>query len=294
MRWSLASQAWQRIYPGVYATFTGPLTRESRLWAVLLHAGPRALLSHETAAELLGLTDRSSATVHVTIPHGTSLVPPPGVTVHKTRCALPRWRFARGVPPHTMTEDTVIDLVNAATKLDEAVGWVTAAFARRLTSERVLRQAIAARPRVRWRREIDQVITLAAGGTHSVLEYRYDRDVERAHGLPPSQRQAPFTKGDGRRGFRDRYYGQYGRLVIELDGRQYHPDEGRDRVRDNQAAAGGGATLRYDWTAVTRRPCETAAEVFQALSERGYPGRLKPCGRACRATREAAVSHNRA
>jgi very-short-patch-repair endonuclease len=282
VRWSLTSQAWQRIYPGVYATFTGPITPESRLWAVLLHAGPEALLSHETAAKLLGLSDRPSATMHVTIPHGKGLVPPPGVAVHKTRYAMPRWRFARGVPPHTMTEDTVIDLVNAAKTLDEAVGWVTAAFARRLTSERMLRQAMAERSRVRWRREIDEVIALAAGGTHSVLEFRYDRDVERAHGLPPSQRQAPFTRENGRRGFRDRCYAQYGRLVIELDGRQYHPDEGRDRVRDNQAAAGGGATLRYDWTAVTRRPCQTAAEVLQALSERGYRGRLKPCGRCTR------------
>jgi very-short-patch-repair endonuclease len=193
-----------------------------------------------------------------------------------------------------MAEDTVIDLVNAAERLDEAVGWVTAAFARRLTSEHLLRQALAARPRVRWRREIDEVITLAAGGTHSVLEFRYDRDVERAHGLPPSQRQAPFTKRDGRRGFRDRYYGQYGRLVVELDGRQYHADEGRDRVRDNQAAATGGATLRYDWTAVTRRPCETAAEVFHALRRRGYEGAVKPCGPACRVPREVAVSSIRA
>jgi hypothetical protein len=182
-----------------------------------------------------------------------------------------------------MPEDTVIDLVNAAKDLDEAVGWVTAAFARRLTGEYPLRQALAARARVRWRDQLDEVITLAAGGTHSVLEFRYDRDVERAHGLPPAERQAKFTKQNGSRGFRDRYYEEYGRLVVELDGRQYHRDEHRDRVRDNQAAAGGGSTLRYDWTAVTSRPCETAAEVFEALRQRGYRGALCPCSPSCRA-----------
>jgi very-short-patch-repair endonuclease len=64
------------------------------------------------------------------------------------------------------------------------------------------------------------------------------------HGLPPAARQVPFRKGDGSRGFRDRYYQQYSRLVVEMDGRQYHQDPKRDQARDNQAAAGGGATLR--------------------------------------------------
>jgi hypothetical protein len=190
-----------------------------------------------------------------------------------------------GDPPHTLTDDTIIDLVNAAVSLDEAVGWVTAGFARHLSSEWPLRQAIASRSRVRRRDRLDEVITLAAGGTHSVLEYRYDRDVERAHGLSPAARQVPFAKRDGSRGFRDRYYERYGRLVIELDGKRYHPDESqhRDRARGNHAAA-GGSTLRYDWSDVTRRACETAAQVYAALRERGYPGPLKPCSPACRAS----------
>ncbi len=46
---------WQQLYRGVYATFTGPLSREARLWAAVLYAGKGARLSHETAAELHGL-----------------------------------------------------------------------------------------------------------------------------------------------------------------------------------------------------------------------------------------------
>ncbi|HEY0936031.1 MAG TPA: DUF559 domain-containing protein [Trebonia sp.] len=184
-----------------------------------------------------------------------------------------------------MAEDTVIDLVNTAVNLDDAVGWVTAAFSRRLTSEWALRQAVAARPRVRWRHQLDEAITFAAGGAHSVLEFRYDRDVERAHGLPRAARQVRFTKRDGSRGYRDRYYEEYGRLVIELDGKRYHPDENHssDRRRDNQAAAGGSATLRYDWGEVTREPCETAVQVYRALCARGYRGALRPCSPVCRA-----------
>lgn len=291
VRWAVTKGAWQQVCPGVYATFTGQIGHPAQRWAALLHAGEGAILSHETAAELLGLTDQRAARIHVTVPNARRVVAPPGAVIHVSRRAIPRWTFPRGIPPHTMTEDTVIDLVNAAGTLDAAVGWVTAAFARRVTGEWPLRQAIAGRSRLRWRGHLDEIITLAATGTHSALEFRYDRDVERAHGLPRAARQAPFIKGDGSRGFRDRFYEQYGRLVVELDGARYHPGERRDddRLRDNQAAAAGGATLRYDWSAVTRRACETAAEVFEALRERGFQGTLKPCSPACGAAASLAA-----
>jgi hypothetical protein len=285
VRWAVRRGTWQQVYPGVYATFTGPVRRPARLWAALLYAGPGAVLSHETAAELVGLADRQSALINVTIPNGRRVVAPAGVKIHITRQAVPKWSYAQGVPPHTLPDDTIVDLVNAAASLDDAAGWVTAGFARHLIAEWPFRQAVAARSRLRWRDQLDEVITLAAGGAHSVLEYRYDRDVERAHGLPRATRQAPFTKPDGSRGFRDRCYERYGRLVIELDGKRYHPDEARyrDRARDNQAAAKGGSTLRYDWSDVTRQPCETAAQVHAALRERGYRGPVRPCSPGCRA-----------
>ncbi len=45
---------WQQLHPGVYGVFTGAVSREARLWAAVLYAGPGALLSHETAAEVSG------------------------------------------------------------------------------------------------------------------------------------------------------------------------------------------------------------------------------------------------
>ena len=46
------SERWQRIYPGVFAIFTGPPSRMAQLWAAVLLAGRDAALSHDTAAEL--------------------------------------------------------------------------------------------------------------------------------------------------------------------------------------------------------------------------------------------------
>jgi len=284
----LTHARWQQVYRGVYATFTGPIDRDAALWAVVLYAGPGARLSRETAAELIRLTDRPSPLIHVTIAAKRRVVPPIGVAIHRSANPETAWRFARGVPPHTFAEETIIDLVHAATDLDDVIAQVTRAFARNLTSEERLRREATARKKLRWRAELDEIIPRAAGGAHSVLEYRYDRDVEQAHGLPPASKQARFTKPDGSRGRRDRYYEQYG-LIIELDGRQYHPDERRrlDQARDNDAIATGGSTLRYGWVDVTREPCAAAAQVHAALTERGYTGPLKPCSPACGALRKA-------
>ncbi|MBV9161919.1 MAG: hypothetical protein JO281_10295 [Pseudonocardiales bacterium] len=48
---NLEAQRWRRVLPRVYATFTGPLIREARIIGALLYGGPRAVLSHITAAE---------------------------------------------------------------------------------------------------------------------------------------------------------------------------------------------------------------------------------------------------
>ena len=51
--WRLHTGAWRRVYQGVYATFTGKLSREARLWAVVLRLGGQLRCSaSETAAEI--------------------------------------------------------------------------------------------------------------------------------------------------------------------------------------------------------------------------------------------------
>jgi hypothetical protein len=188
---------WRQIHRGVYATFTGPVSREARLWAAVLYAGKGAQLSRETAAELQGLSDRRSPLIHVTIPASRRVSPARGVVIHISARTDTGACFPRGVLPRTLVEETILDLAGAARDLDDACGWVTSAFGRRLTSEGPLRATMNSRKKLRWRHQLDEMITAAADGAHSVLEFRYDRDVERAHGLPAAQRQVPFTKPDG-------------------------------------------------------------------------------------------------
>jgi hypothetical protein len=275
---------WQQIHLGTYATLGGTATWEARLWAAVLYAGTGALLSHETAAEVLGLTHRRCPVIQVTIPASRRVRPPQGVAIRRSTFEYPQWRPQRGIPPHTFYAETIIDLVAAAENLDDVVAWISSGITRGLISEAQLKAAVAARRRFRWREQIDEVIGVVAGGSHFPLEFRYDRDVERAHGLPAASRQVKFVKPDGTRGFRDRCYEQYA-LIVELDGKEFHPAEqqGRDQARDNEAAATTGATLRYGWADVDRTPCDTAGQVYRALRNRGYPGTIRPCSPTCQA-----------
>ena len=68
IEWRLRTGAWRRVYHGVYATFTGKLSREARLWAVVLRLGAGAVLSHETAAEIQHLTDKPSRLIRISVP----------------------------------------------------------------------------------------------------------------------------------------------------------------------------------------------------------------------------------
>ncbi len=283
INWLLKRGDWRQVHRGVYVTFTGPAGRSALLWAAVLYAGPGAYLSHETAAEINGLSDDESSAINVTIPATRRISAPPGVVIrHSSRKAM-TWR-PPGMPPYTVAEETVIDLAQAAAAADDVVALVTRGYGRRLLAEHELLRLARDRKKLRWRRELDEIIPLAAGGAHSPLEYRHDRDVQRAHGLPEPVKQDRFRKPDGGFGYRDRCYPEYGRLVIELDGRRFHPDEqrGGDTERDNQAAV-AGATLRYGWDDITRKACETAEQEAAALRNRGWTGTLTPCSPSCRA-----------
>lgn len=281
IKFRVSSRRWQQIHPGIYATFSGEPSRAARLWAAVLSAGPGAALSHETAAELQRLTDRPADAIHVTVPVERRVMAVSGVSLHRSARAVEAVETGSS-PPRTKVEETVLDLTQAAATFDDLCGWITRALARELTDEARLLAAMKLRTRLRWRADLGELIEAAACGDHSVLEFRYHRDVERAHGLPASARQVRFTARGGRRGRRDRVYEDHD-VVVELDGRLAHPAEQqwRDKARDNAAAAAGQQSLRYGWEQVKWQPCQTAAEVARVLRLHGWDGRPRPCSPGC-------------
>ena len=286
IRRRLASGRWRLLGRGVYATFSGPLSRQAELWAALLRAGPGATLSHETAAELHGLTDRPGEQIHVTVPatrNPARRQKIPGLVIHRSR-RIGAARHPALSPPRTRVEDTVLDLVETARDFDEAFGWICRAVGRRRTTAPLLAAAAAGRPRMRWRAELTAALADVADGVHSLLERRYVTGVERVHGLPRASRQVrrEHGPGGGRSIYIDNLYAEYD-VCVEVDGASAHPadERWRDVRRDNANTARGTATLRFGWPDATRNRCQSAILVGDTLRRRGWTGTLRACSPGC-------------
>ncbi len=278
----LKTGQWRRIHRGVYATYTGPPQREARLWAAVRRAGQGAMLSHETAAEVHGLTDKPAAKIHVMVPacrRPAQHKPIPGVVIHRSDqslpARLPEWRL-----PRTRIEDTVLDLVATAKTFDDAYGWISRALSEKQVTVGMLCAALATRKRIRWRVWLTEALADADEGISFPLERRYARDVERAHGLPKAERQARRTI-NGKIHYKDNWYPEYG-ICVELDGVAYHPAERmrRDHDRDNaNLAVDDVRTYRFTFVHVTERACDSAAMVAASLRRNGWQGQPHPCRR---------------
>jgi hypothetical protein len=248
----------------------------SQLWAVVLAAGPGAVLSHETAAELEGLLDEPSRIVHVTVPADRVVRKTPGVRVHRSsRAELARHPVRE--PPRTRVAETVIDLTQSARSVTDAYGWIARAINARLTTVDHLLAVMRERKKLRRRRLLREGLGDVAMGCRSVLEISYLRDVERSHRLPSGDRQVPAASANSRV-YLDVRYQRY-RTRVELDGRAGHQESFRDMRRDNAAVRSGDAPLRYGTADVIERPCAVAAEIAAVLRDRGWTGLPVPCGR---------------
>jgi hypothetical protein len=282
---------WRSLYRGVYAAFTGAPSRKCLLWAAVLRAGSGAVLSHQTAAELDGLTDRPSKIVHVTIAHDRRVkiagdepfrwkLP---IAVHRSE-RLEAIRHPARTPARTRIEETILDLTQVSTSFDDAFSWLCKGCGRRLVTPQQVHAAACARGKLRWRSEILEALPLVASGVHSNLEHYYVRDVEQAHSLPTAKRQPRVMLATRLRRaiYLDNRYDPFG-LVVELDGRASHlvEDRWQDIHRDNANATAGKVTLRFSYADVTERSCQVAADVCRTLRWRGWNGGPRRCGLSC-------------
>lgn len=283
LAWQVRRGSWQKVYYGVYATFTGPVPWSLRVNAALLRCGPGAAASHHTAAALHGLRDAADdEPIDVTVPANRRIVAEAGLRVHYSH-RLATARHPALIPARTRVEDTVLDLIDCSRTTADVVDWVTRACQRRRTTPLRLAEALAQRKKIAHRGLVEALVGQVDEGAESPLEICYLTDVERAHRLPKAVRQRRVA---GRRViWVDADLDELA-LRIELDGRVGHVEEGafRDRRRDNDATVHGKATLRYGHAEVFGSPCEVAVEVARVCQARGWRGRPRPCGSGCPVT----------
>jgi hypothetical protein len=276
IRRPLRNRRWRTVHPRVYVTHTGPIGYGERLVAALLYAGPAAAWSHYTAAEQLGLLKPDpERPVFVTIPERRRVAGRPGLVIHRDE----HWaaRLAAVAPPRRTPADALLDIVGIAPTLDQAAAVIAEACQSGRVGIHDLLAALAQRPRLRHRAELRPIIAEVAAGSHSLLELRYARDVERRHGLPRGQRQRSVDDE-----FTDVYYAGFN-LNVELDGRLHLVPEQRwrDLDRDNRATLRTEATLRYGWFDVMNRACAAAAQVLQVLRRKDPALPATACSPTC-------------
>ncbi|WP_246117591.1 type IV toxin-antitoxin system AbiEi family antitoxin domain-containing protein [Cellulomonas composti] len=270
---------WQRPFRGVVVLQSGQVSWRQRAQAALLYAGAGAALSHGSAAFLHGIVDAPGRGIDVTVPHRRTVRRQVGLVVHRTRRMPWAGGRVRSVEPH----EAVVGLVAATSGTDELVGLICSAV-RAGVSPGLLVETVRDR-RLPNRRLVLDLLDQVADGIESPLEHRYQRDVERAHGLPRAAAQQRERVG-GRWIRADRIYVGFG-VRAELDGQLAHPfgTTDADVWRDNAVLLErGDLTLRYRWQHVAVTPCATAAQVASALVAHGWTSTPRPCGPRCTLT----------
>lgn len=242
-----------RVFRGAHAVGHRAIGRRGRMLAAVLACGEEAVLSHGSAAELLGLWDRQQAVIHVI---------PPKWTGRKIDGV--RWHGVRYPAEDEVTVVDGISCTTASRTLVDIAGSVGAKTLRHLIEGAAVRRLlkvhevdeILARGRRRGARQLRVALIpwRSGGGEVPVLRSRLEARLFPAlieAGLPRPLCNHPLVL-EGRRIEVDMLWeGQ--RLAIETDGEETHGTRDafeRDRDRDQRLAVAGYRTARVTWRQV--------------------------------------------
>ncbi|HEV7209308.1 MAG TPA: type IV toxin-antitoxin system AbiEi family antitoxin domain-containing protein [Mycobacteriales bacterium] len=239
--------------PGVFASPLRPFSPEAASRAALLCAGPRAVLSHTSAAALWNLGVSMPSRPWITLPFGRAFPAVHGVDVVRSR-HLDEFRRRRSGWPVTSPARTWVDCARA---MDERLleGCLANGMQRGLITprdvDRVLAVAhhragtgLARRILIKFHPEWESLLSAALGrlleGAGIVLQPGYQLI------LPDGQLVAVLDFADVVR-----------RVAVEADGWAYHGSQAqqqRDRERDRMLLRLGWRTVRFTSTDIGEHP----------------------------------------
>jgi len=153
-----------RIARGLYRLRDYPAQPGDEVVAAWLRQAPDAVVSHESALEVLGLADTIADRVHLTVPRSRRrLAPQDGVVIHTTTHLLDGSdTVSRRGMRVTGPARTIADVAAAGVAPDQVTAAVRAALARGMTTSSLLRQAASARGR-RVQRLVEAALSGAGG-----------------------------------------------------------------------------------------------------------------------------------
>lgn len=153
-----------RVARGLYRFRDYPAQPGDEIVAAWLRQAPDAVVSHESALEVLDLADTIADRVHLTVPRSRRrLVPQGGVVIHTTTHPLgPTDTVSRRGMRVTAPARTIADVAASGVAPDQVTAAVHTALARGVTTPSLLREAARARGR-RVQRLVEAALPGAAG-----------------------------------------------------------------------------------------------------------------------------------
>jgi very-short-patch-repair endonuclease/predicted transcriptional regulator of viral defense system len=256
------------IHRGVYAVGCARLTMRGHWMAAVLAYGPKAVLSHRSAAGLWGILGDSRATTDISLPR-PSARPRAGIEVHRSTTLTAHDVTTHDAIPCTTLARTLLDLADAIDRrgVERAVDQ---AEVLRLFDLRAVEDVLSRGNGRRGAGVLRAVLADYDGPTltDSEFEERFLAVCRRAR-LPTPEVNQWIALEDGE--VKADFLWRAEHLVIETDG--YGPHGTRrafeaDRRRDRRLRLAGYETFRFTWRELIEEPAEIAETLRRLLALR--------------------------
>ena len=261
-----------RIHRGVYAVGRPQLTEHGKWMAAVLAYGPRAVISHRSAAALLGIRRDNRAKTDVTLP-ARSVRPRPRIEVHASTTLDPADVTTVDGIPCTTVARTLVDLGDVVPRraVERAVDQ---AELLRLFDLRAVEDALDRAGRRRGAGLLRAVLADYEEPTitRRELEERF-LALCRSASLPSPSVNAWITLSEGVAYQADFLWREH-KLIVETDGRDVHTTRKafeHDRERDQRLTLAGFTVVRFTWRQVTREPRRVAEALGGLLARLARP-----------------------
>jgi hypothetical protein len=274
IEWRVASGWLHRLFRGVYAVGRGDVGRRGRMFAAVLACGEGTVVSHASAAELLGLWDKRPVLVNVIAPDqaGRRI---DGIRWPRAPPLKPGETGVCDGIPCTAPARTIVDLAGSLGR-ESLRRIVEQAAVNRLLDVREVDRALA-HGRRRGAPQLRKILTAWRGDDRggpllrSLLEARLRPRLIEVN-LPRPQCNAVLWI-DGER-FEVDLLWEKQRVVVETDGEQTHGTRvafQRDRRRDHILAAAGYRTSRVTWRQMDEESDAVVSRIVRTLVGSGLP-----------------------
>jgi very-short-patch-repair endonuclease len=234
-----------RVQRGVYAVGHRALRVEGRRLAAVLACGPRAVLSHRSAAAHWGLLATDQERVDVTAPasrHGV-----PGIRLHRTRSLDAQDTANHEGIPITTVSRTLLDLA-ATARSDQLERALAQAMHLQRYDHRAITDVITRSNGHRGTKVLAQASKQEPQITKSAWETRMLTLVRKAR-LPEPICNRPLHVPDYGECKPDFYWPAHN-LIVETDGWEAHRTLAAfraDRAKDAALTAAGYRVVRFTW-----------------------------------------------